>query len=310
MHYNRILTSAALLATLSFTVTPAFAQRNRGSGASRGSSGAGAARASAPRSSQPARSYGVAVPRATRGVYSSGPRAVYSGQTRGVYTSRGVYRYPTRGVYPYQSRAVYRYPSRVVYPYQSRYVSHGVYAAPYRYYRPYYSFRPRFSIGFGLWIGYPVVYTSPYYYGYPYPGYYGYPAAYAPYAPTYYPPPAYGYPGPRPVPAYPAASYPPAGAAQPGYYEPDLQQGSVIAQPGTASGSVSFEITPSTAEAYIDGKYVGRVSDLGPTTQPLALTPGRHRVEIRAAGYQTLTIDADVVAGQVIPYRGTMQVAR
>ena len=55
---------------------------------------------------------------------------------------------------------------------------------------------------------------------------------------------------------------------------------------------------------------MGRVSDLGPTTQPLALTPGKHRVEIRASGYQTLTIDADVVAGQVIPYRGTMQVAR
>src|SRR4029450_5598845 len=93
-------------------------------------------------------------------------------------------------------------------------------------------------------------------------------------------------------------------------YEPEPQPGSVVAQPGTASGSVSFEITPSTAEVYIDGKYVGRVSDLGPTTQPLALTPGRHRVEIRATGYQTLTIDADVVAGQVIPYRGTMQVAR
>jgi hypothetical protein len=83
-----------------------------------------------------------------------------------------------------------------------------------------------------------------------------------------------------------------------------------VAQPGTASGSVSFEITPSTAEVYIDGKYVARVSDLGPTTQPLALTPGRHHVEIRAAGYQTLTIEADVVAGQVIPYRGTMQAVR
>ena len=73
---------------------------------------------------------------------------------------------------------------------------------------------------------------------------------------------------------------------------------------------MSFEITPSTAEVYIGGKYVGRVSDLGPTTQPIALTPGKHRVEIRAAGYQTLTFDADVVAGQVVPYRGTMQVAR
>jgi hypothetical protein len=173
-------------------------------------------------------------------------------------------------------------------------VSRGVYLAPSRFYRPYYTFRPRFSLGIGLWIGYPIVYSSPYYYGYPYPDYYGYPPAYDPYAPGYYPPPA----------------YPQTGAPQPGYSDPDLQQGSLIARPGTASGSVSFEITPSTAEVYIEGKFMGRVSDLGPTTQPLALMPGRHRVEIRAAGYQTLSIDADVVAGQVIPYRGTMQPVR
>jgi hypothetical protein len=198
---------------------------------------------------------------------------------------------------------------------QSHYVAHNVYVAPYRYYRPYYSFRPHFSIGFGLWIGYPVAYTASYYYGYPYPAYYGYPAA--PYAPAYYPrptipPPAYGYPVANTAPEYPSTSYPPSTAPQPGYYEPDPQQGqgSIVAQPGMASGSVSFEITPSTAEVYIDGKYVARVSDLGPTTQPLALTPGRHHVEIRAAGYQTLTIEADVVAGQVIPYRGTMQAVR
>jgi hypothetical protein len=177
-------------------------------------------------------------------------------------------------------------------------------------------------VGFGLWIGYPVAYTASFYYGYPYayPSYYGYPAAYAPYAPAYYPPPAYGYPVQSPAAAYPMAnypadsyssgSYPASSAPQTGYYEADPQQGSVIAQPGTASGSVSFEITPSTAEVYIDGKYVGRVSDLGPTTQPLALMPGRRHVKIRAAGYQTLTIEVDVVAGQVIPYRGTMQVVR
>jgi hypothetical protein len=308
MHYNRILTSAAVLATLSLTVSPVFAQHNRGSGASRGSAGARAPRTStAPRSSQPSRSYGVAVPRTTyqlRGGYRYPSRGVYANQ------SRGVYRYPTRSVYSNQPRAVYRYPSRGGYSYRPRYVSRGVYLAPSRFYHPYYSFRPRFSLGFGLWIGYPIVYTSSFYYGYPYPNYYGYPSAYDPYAPTYDAAPAYGYAAPSAARAYPQAGYPAVNSAQPGYDEPDIQQGSVIAQPGMASGSVSFEITPSTAEAYIDGKYVGRVSDLGPTTQPLALTPGRHRVEIRAAGYQTLTIDADVVGGQVIPYRGTMQVAR
>ena len=328
MKYNAILTSAALLATLSFSVTPAFAQRGRGSSAPRASSGASAPRGgsgarapqAAPRSSLPSRSYAGAVPRATyqsRGAYSGQPRGAYSNQSRTVYSSpsRSVYTSQSRGGYRYPAGAVYSNNARAVYRYPSHYVSHNVYVAPYRYYRPYYSFRPHVSIGFGLWVGYPVAYTAGFYYGYPYPAYSGYPY---PYAPAYYPPPAYGYPAPaygypvaRTEPAYPPVSYPANSAAQPNYYEPDHQpQGSVIAQQGAASGSLSFEITPATAEVYIDAKYVGRVSDLGPTTQPLALTPGRHRVEIRAAGYQTLTIDADVVAGQVIPYRGTMQAVR
>src|SRR5260221_2286311 len=47
MDYNRILTSAAVLATLSFIVTPAFVrQHSRGSSASRGSALAGGPRAS------------------------------------------------------------------------------------------------------------------------------------------------------------------------------------------------------------------------------------------------------------------------
>jgi PEGA domain len=166
---------------------------------------------------------------------------------------------------------------------------------PSRFYRPYYTFRPRFSLGFGLWAGYPVAYGYPYYYGYPYPY-----DPYDPYAyPDYYPPdppPAYSYPVPNPSSAYPPQS---------GYYESDSGQQSVVAQPGTPSGGVSFEISPAAAEVVIDGKYVGRVSDLGPTTQPAALTPGRHHIEIRAAGYQTMTFDADVVAGQVIPYQGS-----
>lgn len=281
----RILTPAAILATLSLAVIPAFAGQHsgghsRGSSASRGSSGASTARSAAP-----SRTY-------------SAPSRTYSAPSRAAVQSRGVYPAQSRG------SAVARVAPR-------GFGSRGVYVAPSRFFRPYYSFRPRFSLGFGLWAGYPIAYSYPYYYGYPYPY-----DPYDPYAyPAYYPPPAYGYPIPNPSSAYPPGNYPPGnypptGAPQSGYYEPDSPQGSVIAQPGTSSGGVSFEISPSTAEVYIDGKYVGRVSDLGPTTQPLALTPGRHHVEIRAAGYQTLSIDADVIAGQVIPYQGTMLPAR
>jgi hypothetical protein len=275
MNCHRILTPAAVVATLSLAVAPAFAQQHggghsRASSASHGSSGGTAARSAAP-----SRAYAA-------------PSRTYGAEPRAVIQSRGVYAAPWRG------GAVQRVAPR-------GFASPGVYAAPFRFYRPYYSFRPRFSLGFGLWVGYPIAYSDPYYYGYPYDPY-----AY----PEYYPPSAYGDLVPNLSSSYPPANYPTTSAPQSGHSESGPVQGSVVAEPGAASGSVSFEISPATAEVYIDGKLVGRVSDLGPTTQPLALVPGRHHVEIRADGYQTLSIDADVAAGQVIPYQGTMQPVR
>jgi hypothetical protein len=34
---------------------------------------------------------------------------------------------------------------------------------------------------------------------------------------------------------------------------------------------------------------------------------GRHHIEVRASGYQTMSFDVDIIAGQVIPYQGTME---
>jgi hypothetical protein len=72
-------------------------------------------------------------------------------------------------------------------------------------------------------------------------------------------------------------------------------------------GGLSFQITPSDALIFVDGANVGTVGEFTPTTQPLGLPAGRHHVEIREAGYQTMSFDVDVVAGQVIPYQGEMQ---
>jgi hypothetical protein len=173
-------------------------------------------------------------------------------------------------------RAVVRGPV-VVAP---RVIAPRVVVAPYRFYRPYYSFRPHFNLGFGLFVGYPVAF--PYYYG-PYP--YGA---------------AYPYPYPAP---YPYAAPPPAASPQAG-------NGVSVQPSATNSAGVSFEITPADADVYVDGGYIGHVSDFGPQSEPLALAPGRHRIEIRRAGYQTLSFDADAVAGEVIPYQGTMQPGR
>jgi hypothetical protein len=225
---------------------------------------------------------------------------------------------------------VYAAPSRGYIRVAPRIVTSRGFVAQRRFSRPYYSFRPRISIGFGLFAGYPVAYPS-YYYNDPY-AYdpYGYGASYPPdpYAngyppspydyPSAYPPdPAanqpYGYPpSGYPSSGYPSSSYPAGSAAQSGYPQQPPSGGSIGVQSNAQqanSGGVSFEITPSTAAVFVDGAYVGTVGTFDPTSEPLGLIPGRHHIELRANGYQTMAFDADVVAGQVIPYQGTLQAA-
>jgi hypothetical protein len=172
---------------------------------------------------------------------------------------------------------------------------------PYGVYAPYYTFRPRVSIGAGLWLGYPVIYPdyyfdSPYPY-YPYyssPYYYGYP-----YGPTY----PYGYdPYPKATPGYP--TLPPA----PGYGSIGMSPGLVGGpQLNVLAGGLSFDVQPCSAQVYVDGSNVGLVSTFTSTSKPLSVSAGKHHIELKASGYQTMAFDADVTAGQVTPYQGTMQ---
>ena len=196
------------------------------------------------------------------------------------------------------------------------YSSRGYDRSYYRssYYRPYYSFRPRTSLGFGLWLGYPVTYPA-YYYDAPY--------AYS--AP--YPADPYGYQNQQyevqpysnqPYSSQPYSSQPYSN--QPYSNQPYSNQGQQYQssspsvgvqrgyqQPQSSSGGVSFEITPQDADVFVDGRQMGQAGEFGPSSQPLDLSAGRHRVEIRARGYRTMNFEADVVAGQVIPVQGTLQ---
>ena len=165
--------------------------------------------------------------------------------------------------------------------------------APIRFYRPYYTFRPRLNLGFGLFAGYPFAYS----YGFYDPFYYPYAYSYPPYA--------YGYP----VQAYPA--YPPAtSSSAPSNYPPSAEapQDSIGVQSSQANtGGLSFEITPGSAQLFVDGTLMGTVGQFTTTSQPLGLAAGRHHVEVRASGYKTMTFDVDIIAGQVIPYQGSME---
>jgi len=115
------------------------------------------------------------------------------------------------------------------------------------------------SVGVGIGFGYgrpfygaPYFY-SPFWWGYGgfYSGFYGYPYyAYAPYA-------GYG-----PYPGY-------------GYWD--------------ASADMRIQVTPRTAEVYIDGYLVGGVDDFDGTFQRLHLPLGEHEVSIYQPGYRTIT---------------------
>jgi hypothetical protein len=74
-----------------------------------------------------------------------------------------------------------------------------------------------------------------------------------------------------------------------------------------AYGAVSFEISPSYADLYVDGQLIGRVGDFTPNHPPLTLSPGSHQVEVVAEGYEPLAFEVNVVPGQVLPYRGEMR---
>ena len=274
--------SKTLLATGLATVLvapSAFAQhrgggeRNRGASVSRGGAvSRGASRQASPRSYSSARVYS--------GRATIAPRS-YAG-VRGGYVVHGGGRY--------------------------------AHVAPVHFYRPYYTFRPRLSLGFGIWAGYPLAYSSGYYYPFydPYSSY-GYPAyGYPP--PSTYPPSSYpssSYPSSSyPSSSYPSSNYPPSNYPPAPYSaDPQRSQGSIGVQPSQPSnmGGLSFEITPSSAELFVDGAQVGTVGEFTPTTQPLGLPAGPHEIEVRAPGYRSMTLDVNIIAGQVIPYQGTLE---
>jgi hypothetical protein len=97
--------------------------------------------------------------------------------------------------------------------------------------------------------------------------------------------------------SYPSASYGYSYGA-PGYISAGSGYG--------AYGGVSLEIDPSNAEVFVDGNYAGVVAEFSPTEQPLTLSEGRHRLELRAQGFLSQTFDITVMAGQVLPLQGSM----
>ena len=149
--------------------------------------------------------------------------------------------------------------------------------------------RGRFFRG-GVVIGAPVYPHYPYYpYPYVYPQY-GYPTAPGYYPQTYSPPQTYG------------GDYG-AGGISAGLSTYFMDLGNV-----NQSG-LTFEVSPATAEVFVDGVYVGTVQDFS-AGRALTVVAGTHRVELHAPGYRPATFDVALTAGQVVPYQGELQPLR
>ncbi|HKQ59737.1 MAG TPA: PEGA domain-containing protein [Candidatus Polarisedimenticolaceae bacterium] len=93
--------------------------------------------------------------------------------------------------------------------------------------------------------------------------------------------PYYGYYGYAPYYGYP-----------PGYY----------GGPGSQNmpGAIETDVKPKKAEVRVDGELMGQARDFNGTWDNLWLDPGRHRVELSAPGYQSLTLDVEVRPGRRI----------
>jgi len=80
--------------------------------------------------------------------------------------------------------------------------------------------------------------------------------------------------------------------------------GVITVVPEPMAGRLRLEVEPADIlQVFVDGAYVGTPADLG---GELELQPGSRRIEFRAPGYKTLTIDAQIVSERTIVYRATL----
>ena len=76
--------------------------------------------------------------------------------------------------------------------------------------------------------------------------------------------------------------------------------------PGVETGGLRLEITPKTAQVFVDGAYAGVVDDFNGHFQHLDLVPGGHRIEVRQPGFQPLMFQAYVQPGHTTDYKAAL----
>jgi hypothetical protein len=142
---------------------------------------------------------------------------------------------------------------------------------PYDYYDPFAFYGCGYGLGYDFYPG----------------GYYGYPL-YSPYGFGYGMP--YGY----------APCGGPYGGGTGAPPDPPRTIG------GPKPGALKLKVKPRNTKVYVDGFYVGLVDQFDGARQKLTLDSGRHKVELRAEGFETAELDVDVAPEQTVTFAGKM----
>lgn len=110
----------------------------------------------------------------------------------------------------------------------------------------------------------------------------------------------------RPSP-YGYGAYAPLGYGYPETTDVESRRSSRAPAPST--GLLRLAVTPSSSQVFVDSYYVGTVDDVD-AQRVLELEAGPHRLEFRAAQYQTLIVDVRILPLETVTYRGALEPAR
>jgi hypothetical protein len=72
-------------------------------------------------------------------------------------------------------------------------------------------------------------------------------------------------------------------------------------------GNLKLKVKPRSAKVYVDGYFVGYVDQFDGAFQKLPLNGGRHKVEVKADGFETAEFDVLITPDQTVTFQGELK---
>ena len=72
-------------------------------------------------------------------------------------------------------------------------------------------------------------------------------------------------------------------------------------------GGLRLKVKPRKAEVFVDGYFAGVVDDFDGAFQQLNLDVGPHRIELRAAGYESISFEIRTQPDEKITYKAELK---